>query len=125
MVLAQVNICELINDSLVSNAAAQRIDKELEQLLYEVSSACAARANNSDHVRTVQVSIARPWCPAVNGLSGVIVFGLIHDKLEAERVRIVLGAKEFPAGEGSRDLFYIFLGVIGLAGNNIGDSHRE
>src|SRR6266849_6148247 len=125
MVATHVNICELLNRGPVGCAAAHRVYKKIEELLYKVSGCCAARADHPDHIRAVEVSSARPLRAAVDGLNGVVMLGVIHDKLVAEWVGISSRVKELPSGESSRYLFHVLLSVVRLAGHNVGDAHRE
>src|SRR5258705_5782689 len=125
MVAAHVNIRELLNDGLVGCAAADRVCKKIEELLYKVSGGCTARADNPDHIRAVEVSSARSLRAAVDGLSGVVMLGVIDHKLVAERVGIISQVKELPAGESSRNLFHVLLSVVRFAGHDVGDAHRE
>src|SRR5258706_10604085 len=109
MVAAYVNIGELLDGGLVGCTAAHRVYKKVEEFLYKVSGGCAARADYSDHIRAVEVSSARPLRAAVDRLKGVVMLGVIHDKLVAERVGIISRVKELPAGERSRNLFHVLL----------------
>ena len=125
MVAAHVNIRELLNGGLVGRAAAHRVYKKIEKLLYKVSGGCPARADNPDHIRAVEVSSARPLRAAVDALNGVVMLGVVYDKLVAERVGIISRVKELPAGKSSRNLFHVLLGVVRFTGHDVGDAHRE
>src|SRR6266487_187468 len=125
MTAAHVNIRKLLKGGLVGCAAAHRVYKKIEELLYKVSSGCAARADNTNHIRAVEVSSARRLRAAVDGLNCVVMLGVIHDKLEAEWVGIVSRVKELPSGESSRNLFHVLLSVVRFTGHNVGDTHRE
>src|SRR5882724_7728635 len=125
MVAAYVNIGELLDGGLVGCAAAHRVYKKIEKLLYNVSGGCAARADNPDHIRAVEISSTRPLRAAVDALNGVVMLWVIHDKLVAEQVGIISRVKELPAGESSRNLFHVLLSVVRFAGHDVGDAHRE
>src|SRR5881398_1267780 len=98
MVAAHVNIRELLNGGLVGRAAAHRVYKKIEELLYKVSGGSASRADNPDHIRTVEISSALPLRAAVDGLNSVVMLGVVYDKLVAERVGIISRVKELPTG---------------------------
>src|SRR5262249_47850531 len=106
-------------------ACAKRIDKEFEKLLYKISCRCSSGGDERDDIRAIPVSGAFVRRSPVDGFGCVVVLGGVYKEGEAEWIGVRACVKELPAGECARDLLYVFLSVVRLAGDYIVDAHGE
>src|SRR5215813_1138340 len=123
MVLRKIYVGELFDRGFVRAARPERINKELENLLYQVPRGSPSCSNKRNDVRPIPVSRAFVRRSPVDGFGCVVVLRPIHKKSDAEGIGIGARMEELPTGECARDLFDVFFSVVRLAGYYIVDAH--